>query len=101
MTMCSSIRRVFRQEVEPQTGQDLITVFVLPQQLEFTNADDVRIVPDLDKEKFTKGQYFCLPIFVQIFCRLVERVGGVMSAGGPHELKEPAGARTLLRVHSL
>ena len=78
--MCSSIRGVLRQEVQPQTGQDLVAVLVLPQQLEFTYADDVRVVPDLDEEKFTKRQNFCLSVFVQILGRLVEGVGGVVAA---------------------
>ena len=99
--MRPAVRRVFRQEVESQTGQDLIAVLVLPQQLQFTYADDVRVVPNFDKEKFTERQYFSLPVFVQILCSLVEGVGGVVPAGRPHELEEPAGARALLRIHSL
>lgn len=99
MKMCSSIRGVLWQEVQSQTGQNLVAVLVFPQQLEFTYADDVRIVPDLDKEKFPKRQNLCLTVLVQILGRLVEGVGGVMAARGPDELEELAVAGTLPRIH--
>ena len=100
MKMHSSIRRVLGQEVEPQTRQNLVAVLVLPQQLQLADADDVRIVPDLDEEKLSERKDFRLAGFVQVLGRLVEGVGGVVAAGGPHELEEATRARTLLRVHS-
>ena len=97
--MHPAVRRVLRQEVEPQAGQNLVAVLVLPEQLQLSDADDVRVVPDLDKEELAEGQDLDVSALVEVLGGLVEGVGRVVAARRTDEAEKLAVPG--LRVHSV
>lgn len=80
-----SLRRVLGQEVQPQAGEDLVRVLVLPQELDLPDGDEVRVGPDLDEEELAQGQDLGLAVLL-VLDGLVERVGGMMAARIAHKL---------------
>lgn len=82
-----TVRSVFRQEVQSQTGQHLFTILVYPQQLQFTDAQQIRVPPHFHKEKLTQRHYPFATVFRVSEC-LVERVGPVMSTRASHQLQQ-------------
>ena len=82
-----ALGRVLGQEVEPEAGQGLAGVAVLPKQLEFADADQIRIFPDFHEEKLAQRENSVpVRLLAVELDRFVEGVRGVMAAGRTHEL---------------
>lgn len=77
MRVPSAIRRVLRQEVEPQGRQRLVRApAVHPQQLQLADADQVRIAPEFRQEEAAETENAAVP-YPHCF---VERVRAVAEA---------------------
>ena len=79
--------RVLWREVEPQAGEHLGRVPVLPDELHLRHRDEVRVRPDLDEEELAQAEDARPLLVVGVADGLVEGVAGVVAARGPHELK--------------
>ena len=78
MYVPTAVRRVLRQEVEPQRGQGRVgAAAVDPEQLELADADEVGVAPELRQEEAAQPQD---PVVADPH-RLVKRVGAVTEAG--------------------
>ena len=79
--------RVLGQEVEPDAGENLLVVLVLPQQLHFADGYHVRLGPDFDEEELSQGQdtRVTAPLIPDSF---VECVRGVVTDRRSHKLQK-------------
>ena len=87
MPLHAPLRRVLGREVEPEAGQHLRGVPVLPDELQLRHRHQVRVRPDLDEEELAQAEDALALGVVRELDGLVEGVAGVVAARGPHELK--------------
>lgn len=87
MLLTPSLRRVLGEEVYPEGDEDLARGAVFPEQLSLAYRNNVLLLPYLDQEKFTQGQYFLVSVQV-VFERFVECVIAMMATGRPHKLEK-------------
>ena len=86
MFFVAPLRCVFRKEIQPTTGQQLLVVMVFPQELQFAQAQrSFRLIPK--EEKFPQRQNSWLS-FVGESEGLVESVRSMLATGATNPLQE-------------
>ena len=74
----AAVRRVLRQEVEPEGGEGHVRPAVVdPEQLELADAHEVGVAPELREKEAAQPEHSAVPDAH----RLVERVRPVAEAG--------------------